>query len=160
MPMSFHWVPARNGQSAEEALNAALARFRVVSVERHFCALAPEPGWAICIEHALGGTGLKQTGGTDGAPKVDYKEILDPETFRVFAVLRDWRKEAAAKTGVPVYSIMNNEQLAEAARRRCTSLVDIESIEGVGPARAKARDAPRCRSPVLRRCLALWPPRR
>ena len=136
--MSFHWVPVRNGQCGEEALNAALARLRVVSVERHFCAVPPEPGWAICIERALGSTGLKQTGGTEGTAKVDYKEILDPETFRVFAVLRDWRKEAAAKTGVPVYSIMNNEQLAEAARRRCASLADIESIAGVGPARVKA----------------------
>ncbi|MEK7678474.1 MAG: HRDC domain-containing protein [Verrucomicrobiota bacterium] len=136
--MSFHWVPVRNGQSAEEALNAALARLRVASVERHFCALPPEPGWAICIEHALGDTGAKPTARTEGGPKVDYKEILDPETFRIFAALREWRKEATTKAGVPVYSIMNNEQLAEAARRRCTTLADIESIEGVGPARVKA----------------------
>ncbi len=138
MAMSFFWIPVRNGQSAQQELNLALARLRVASVERHFCVLPPEPGWAICSEHALGDTSAKSTARAENGPKVDYKEILDPETFGVFAALREWRKEATVEAGVPIYAIMNNEQLAEAARRRCKSLADLESIEGVGPARMKA----------------------
>ena len=76
-----------------------------------------------------------------GAKTVDYREVLDPETFAVFAALRELRKKIAAEEGVPIYAIMTNEQLAAVAQRRCQSLSDLESLEGLGPARA-ANTAP------------------
>ena len=38
--------------------------------------------------------------------------MLKPEEFEVFSRLREWRKAAAEKEGVPVYTVLTNEQLA------------------------------------------------
>lgn len=67
--------------------------------------------------------------------KVDYKAVLDGETFRIFAALRNWRKEAAGVQGVPIYTVATNEQLAEVARQRVTTKAGLETIEGFGAAR-------------------------
>ncbi|MEK7677766.1 MAG: HRDC domain-containing protein [Verrucomicrobiota bacterium] len=134
--MAFHWIPARHGQSAQAELNAALHSLRVVSVEKHFCPHPPDPGWAVCVEYVDSVSGTATTR-PSGAKTVDYREVLDPETFAVFAALRELRKKIAAEEGVPIYAIMTNEQLAAVAQRRCQSLSDLESLEGLGPARAR-----------------------
>ena len=45
-------------------------------------------------------------------PEVDYREVLKPEEFEMFSRLREWRKALAEKEGVPVYTLLTNEQLA------------------------------------------------
>jgi superfamily II DNA helicase RecQ len=68
---------------------------------------------------------------------VDYKQILSPEDFAVFVKLRQWRKTAAEKEGIPVYTIFTNEQLAEIARLRVGSKTELGRIEGIGEGRLK-----------------------
>ncbi len=68
-------------------------------------------------------------------PKVDYKSVLSPDDFAVFARLRDWRKGAAAEEGAPVYTIFTNEQLARIVQNRARSLDDLGKIEGIGASR-------------------------
>lgn len=136
MPFSFHWIPARNSQSATEALNEELRTIRVLSVERQLCAAGVEPGWAICIEY-VEGRGSPSRNKQDDDKRIDYRNVLDPDTFRVFAALRSWRKEVGDREKVPVYTILTNEQLAEIARRRCSSLTELEAVEGIGAARIK-----------------------
>jgi hypothetical protein len=121
----FHWIPARNGQQAQADLNANLRTLRVLSVEKHFCPLAPDPGWAVCVEYLEAGAG-DMAAGVAGAKRVDYREVLDPETFAIFAALRRLRKEIATQEGVPIYTIMTNEQLASVARKRFASGPRIE----------------------------------
>ena len=81
------------------------------------------------------------TGGPDygspgrGARKVDYKELLTPEQFAVFARLRDLRKELATRDAVPVYNVFTNEQLAEIVKRDCATLAQMQEIAGIGEAR-------------------------
>lgn len=135
MAMSFYWIPVKNGEAAEEEMNRCLRTLSVASVERHFSPGLPEPGWAVCIEHATRNEAGKP--GVKALPKVDYKEILDEETFRIYAALRDWRKQAADAEKRAVYTVLSNEQLAEAARQRCASLADFEKIEGVGEAKSR-----------------------
>ncbi len=67
--------------------------------------------------------------------KVDYKEVLSPEEFAVFARLRDVRKEIAQVEAVPVYTIFTNEQLAQMVQTRATTKAALEKIAGVGDAR-------------------------
>lgn len=125
-----------NGRDFENALNELIRSLRVVSVQRHFCSTTPEPGWAVCVEYvdARAASGRSKD---DDDKRVDYREILDPETFKVFSLLRGWRKEIADKESVPVYTILSNEQLAEVARKRCSNLKDLEAIDGIGAAKIK-----------------------
>ena len=66
---------------------------------------------------------------------VDYKEVLSPEDFVIFARLRETRKELAKTEQVPAYAIFTNEQLAEMARVRPVSKNGLAKIVGVGESR-------------------------
>src|SRR5262249_19764687 len=67
--------------------------------------------------------------------KVDYKEVLSPEEFTVFAKLRELRKEIAHAEAVPVYTIFTNEQLAQMVKARAATKEDLAKIAGLGDAR-------------------------
>ena len=69
--------------------------------------------------------------------KVDYRDLLSPEDFAVYAKLRDLRKEIAQRETVPVYTVFTNAQLAQMVQRRVTSRADLAEIEGVGEARVE-----------------------
>jgi len=68
---------------------------------------------------------------------VDYKDVLSPEDFAVFAKLREWRKKTADAEAVPVYTIFNNEQLAKIVEKKIITKKALQEIEGVGEARVK-----------------------
>lgn len=67
--------------------------------------------------------------------RVDYKEILSPEDFELFAKLRELRKELAAEEAVPVYAVCTNEQLAEIAKQKPETVADLKKIDGLGKAK-------------------------
>jgi superfamily II DNA helicase RecQ len=69
--------------------------------------------------------------------RVDYREVLSDGEFRVFAHLRDLRKEIANKEAVPVYAVFTNEQLAEMARRLPRSKAALAQINGIGDAKTQ-----------------------
>jgi superfamily II DNA helicase RecQ len=60
---------------------------------------------------------------------------LSQEDFAVFAKLRDLRKEVAQETGVPVYTIFTNEQLAQMVQKKARTKPDLEAITHVGDGR-------------------------
>ena len=63
-----------------------------------------------------------------GKNKVDYKEILTPEQFAVFARLRELRKEIASREAVPVYTIFTNEQLSQMVQASPDSMVALGNL--------------------------------
>lgn len=134
MKMSFFWIPALDSQEAAEELNAFLNSHRVVQVEKAFVGNEKGVGWSLCVQW------VEQDGGaelssTSSKKRVDYREILDEESFRIFAILRSWRKEKAASEGVPIYTIATNEQLAEVVRGRIQSKGELAKVGGFGKAR-------------------------
>jgi DNA helicase II / ATP-dependent DNA helicase PcrA len=50
-----------------------------------------------------------------------------------FEALRRWRRERAARDGVPAYVVFHDATLAAIASRRPRSLTDLRAISGVGP---------------------------
>lgn len=142
----FFAVPALNTGQAEAEVNEFCRSQRVVSVERHFVADGANSFWAICVVVAPGPGPLpdafksperRPSGRGDSGARVDYKQVLSEAEFKVFAVLRVWRKATAERDGLPVYAVFTNEQLAEVARMRPDSLSSLGSIDGIGPARVE-----------------------
>jgi superfamily II DNA helicase RecQ len=146
--MEYHFfaIPALDPRPAQDELNRVCSGRRVVSVDRQFVAAGAESFWAVCVSIAPGDGPLpdelkvpeRRSGarGNGAAPtRVDYKEVLSETDFAVFAELRTWRKEAAERDGVPVYSVFTNEQLAAMVRRRPDTLTALGEIEGIGPSR-------------------------
>ena len=116
-------------------MNAFLRGPRVLAVKKEFVADGENSFWTFCVEYLDGaGAGAMLPG---GRPKVDYKEVLKPEEFEVFSRLRDWRKSVAEKEGVPVYTVLTNEQLAQMVQKQVKSKAGLKEIEGVGDARVE-----------------------
>ncbi len=135
MQLKLFVAPVQDFAGTEAEMNAFLRSRRVLSVRKEFVADGSDSFWAFCVEH------LDQdlAGVSSGVrpPRVDYREVLEPQEFEVFSRLRDWRKKTAEQEGVPVYSVMTNEQLAQAVQRKVSTRAGLKEIEGVGEARIK-----------------------
>jgi len=128
-------IPATGSPDLEEELNLFLRSHRIVSTQK---TLQPVDGvlrWCFCVEYLDGAkvsSNAKPSGRTE---RIDYKEVLPPEDFALFARLREVRKELAAVDAIPVYTVCTNEQLAEMASKRPGSLTALKVIEGLGEAK-------------------------
>jgi superfamily II DNA helicase RecQ len=139
--LHFFSIPALAPMAAQNALNQFLTQHRVVALEKQWLSAGADSHWAVCVTVALGQDALPSVlklpsskGGR--VDKVDYREVLNPDDFGVFAVLRALRQSMAAQEGVPPYALFTNEQLAAMARQRPADAAALRSIDGVGEARA------------------------
>ena len=132
----FFVVPVKDITAAESDLNRFLRSARILTVHRDFVSQGDNSFWGVAVEYLSNGS---QTAGSSDAAsrktRVDYKAVLPPEDFALFAQLREWRKAIAEKEGVPVYTIFTNDQLAAMVTKKITSLADLGGIDGVGDAR-------------------------
>ena len=102
-------------------------------MERTFCPVPVSQLRTVFLYHLA--EGLRSQRAFGSRAKVDYKEVLKPEEFAVFARLRELRKEMAQAEAVPVYTIFTNEQPAQMVRSRATTKAALEKVAGVGDAR-------------------------
>ncbi len=129
MRVKFFAIPALDPSDAEVELNHFLAQHRVLSIDREIVTQRAGTFWAVsvtCLERSAPGSSAKKS-------RVDYKEVLSPEDFEVYAKLRELRKEVAEREGVPPYTVFNNAQLAEMVEKRMRSNEELAQISGVGP---------------------------
>ena len=134
MAFRFFTVPIQNAEQAEAELNGFLRSHKVLSIDRRWVEQGSTSFWTFCVDYLDGQ--VTGSGGDRGARgKVDYKEVLRPDEFTVFAKLREVRKEIAQAEAVPVYTIFTNEQLAEMVKARAAAKGDLEKIAGLGDAR-------------------------
>ena len=133
MKTLFFQIPCAGGSAQAEELNRVLASERIVFTDRRFVADGANSFWAICI--GVEGRAAFAKGGGKPAEKVDYRDILSPEDFAIYARLRDLRKQVAQRDGVPPYAVFTNDQLAAIVQQKASSKAAIGNIEGVGPAR-------------------------
>lgn len=139
MQMSFYAIPARGDAELQEDLNRFLRSHRVLTVHREFVPQGENSFWALAVEYLEGPAPSGPAGvadGRSGKQRVDYKELLSPADFALFAKLRDWRKIAAEAEGIPVYAVLTNEQLAAIATKRPLTAAQLREIEGIGEAKA------------------------
>ncbi len=136
MSYAFFHIRAVDPRADTERLNAFLASHVVLQVERQFVADGGNSFWSICISTAE----VEAVGETKGAkPRnrkgVDYREVLSPAHFAIYARLRTLRNGMAEEQGTPPYAIFTNEQLATMARLETIDHAALAAIEGVGEKR-------------------------
>ena len=127
-------VPTRGCEETEQALNSFLANHRVLSVCREFVNIGENSHWCFCVDYLEGGITSSKIKSSRRST-IDYRELLSPGEFALFAKLRDLRKEIGQSEGVPVYTIFTNAQLAQIVQSRATSNAELQTIEGLGDAR-------------------------
>jgi len=130
---SFFISPFSEKSVAEE-LNAFLRSHRIVNVEKRLIDGERGTGWVFLIEY--GNDGSKNTSGAS-SQRIDYREVFNPVEYALFDKLRNLRKDAADKSGIPVYAVFTNEQLASMVKKPPKTAKDLLSINGVGESRIK-----------------------
>src|ERR1039458_3068660 len=135
MQLKLFILPVKNLAAAEGEMNGFLRAHRVLAVKKEFVPDGENSFWTFCVEYLDSTAGAASWPGK--GPKVDYKEVLKPEEFEVFSRLREWRKAAAEKEGVPVYTVLTNEQLAQMVQKKVNSKAGLKEIEGIGDARVE-----------------------
>ncbi|MEM7385131.1 MAG: HRDC domain-containing protein [Verrucomicrobiota bacterium] len=132
MRMAFFWIPAADSAEASRALNTFLAGHSISKIERHYD--PAEHGWSICIDY-LEASAAAPEPASNRSNRIDYREVLEPAVFEVFASLRNWRKAQAETQKVPVYNVASNEQLAAIAKAMPSSLSALAQMPGFGKGR-------------------------
>jgi superfamily II DNA helicase RecQ len=138
MSTQFKLFTLSISQAVEEeaSLNLFLRQNRVLTVHREFVQDKHNSHWSLLVEYLSdNGDSLQTQGKEAGKSRIDYKEVLSPQDFAVFVKLRDWRKQQAEQSAVPVYTIFTNQQLANMVTLRVTSKTRLRDIDGVGDAR-------------------------
>ncbi len=138
MAYRFFVIPIRDDGSAAAELNGFVRSHKILAVDRRWVDAGSESYWSFCVDYLEhGGAKSAQHAVRDGSgrPKVDYRDVLAPEDFTVFAKLRQVRKDIAQADSVPVYTVFTNEQLAQIVQTRASTKAALEKIAGVGDAR-------------------------
>lgn len=134
MQIEFFIIPVHGSEDETQRLNALLNSVRVLSVDREFVADGSNSFWSICVQHQ---PPSQRAAAVSKKPPVDYRDVLPPEEFAVFAQLRDLRKHIASEETIPTYSVFTNEQLAQMVQRRVRSVSGLKEIDGIGDARVE-----------------------
>ncbi len=138
LQLKFFIVPISAIQEAEAEINRFLKSVRVVNIQREFVAQADSSFWSLAVEYLTSADGSASTGDAKSKKsRIDYKQLLSPEAFGLFAKLREWRKQKASEEAVPVYTIFTNEQLARIAEQRIATKTALQEIDGIGEGRIK-----------------------
>ena len=120
------------GEEEQEALNRFLRSHKILEVDRQMVVLRDSAYWSFAVSY-LEGSSNDTAKSRNRSSRVDYKNILDTDSFKRFNAYRSIRKEAAQKEGVPVYAIFTNSELAEIAKLGPTiTLNDLLNIPGIG----------------------------
>lgn len=135
MSLTFFTIPVAATSEPEAELNQFLNQNKIVSVEKNFVADGGNSFWAICVCSVPDMGSLAKSGTNKKRKSIDYREVLPPEEFAVFAELRKLRKQVSDAEGIPAYAVFTNAQLAKIVTDNIQHKTDLAAIEGVGQAR-------------------------
>ena len=121
-------------KTVTDELNAFLRSHRIVNVEKRLVDGERGTGWVFLVEY--GSTENKNSTNTS-SQRVDYREVLNPVEYALFDKLRNLRKEIAEKSGIPVYAVFTNDQLAGMVKKPPKTTKDLYLISGIGESRVK-----------------------
>jgi len=84
------------GEAMNEEMNVFLRSKRIIEIEDHIVQDGQSTFWSFAIKYLEDVTIAERD-----KPKVDYRQVLDEETFKRFSALREIRKQVAKDDAVP-----------------------------------------------------------
>ena len=136
MQLKVFSVAALGGDAQLDEVNAFLRGHRVVSVDRQLVVQDGVAWWTFCVTW-LQGVSPQPSEPQRKAPKVDYRETLEPEVFAVFSQLRAARRTLAEADAVPAYAVFTDVELAQIASLPQIDEKGLLSLEGIGSKRVE-----------------------
>lgn len=135
MQIQIFKISLEDGEGLEE-MNVFLRSHRILEVQQEFVGGQFGGYWSFCIRFVQS-SGKKGKWSNAKKGRIDYREVLDEATFKVFSVLRVCRKAIAEASNVPVYAVFTNAELAEMAKLEELTVEKLQKIEGIGTKRAE-----------------------
>jgi len=127
MQIKIFTVPIIGGERLNEEMNSFLRSKKVLQIEKEFLDSSSSPAWSFCITY-LEESFTKSKGRT----KIDYKEVLDANSFDRFSQMRVIRKKMAQDEAIPAYAIFTDAELAALAKIEEISVAKMKKIKGIG----------------------------
>lgn len=121
MQVKLFTIPIPGGEALTEDMNVFLRSRKVLEMTEQIVG----NHWCFCIKY------LDDTAPND-RQKIDYREVLDPESFQRFSRMREVRKALADAESVKPYVIFTDAELAELAKMEEVSLTSMQSVKGIG----------------------------
>lgn len=113
-----------------DKLNKFLNCNKIIDIEKHCCETNNGILWTFCVQY-INSTNLPQKT-TIKPEKIDYKNVLNEDQFKIFLQLRTIRKALADQEAVPAYAIFTDAELAEISKLTEINEQKMKSINGIG----------------------------
>jgi ATP-dependent DNA helicase RecQ len=126
--ITLSYDPALDGFS-DEALRRALAECDVLSMREYFYEVGGLPRLTLVLETQPRNAGVRP-GNRPRGP--DQLERLPDDRKKLYLDMKRWRNETADKEGMPPFTILRNELLAEIVLSAPQSKAALREIKGVG----------------------------
>jgi len=130
MQIRIYSIPIEGGDSILDDMNGFLRSHKVIEIRKEFSTGSNGTCWTFCITYLLNGSTVLER-----KEKIDYKQVLDENTFSRFSSLRAIRKQLAEQDAVPAYSVFTDAELAEFAKMNPLTISSMKKVDGVGSKR-------------------------
>ncbi len=128
MQIKLFTIPIDDSGAALDEMNRFLKGNKILEVQNQLISNENGAYWCFCVRYIEKGFSQAIYSKT----KVDYKQILDEETFQKFSRLRAIRKKVAADEGVPAFAVFTDEELAGLAKLETITQKTMLSVKGIG----------------------------
>lgn len=128
MQIKIFSIPIIGGEKLNDDLNVFLRSKKILDIESHLVTLQQNAFWTFkvkYIDEAVGSTSNEKV-------KIDYKEVLDEESFKRFAKMREVRKALSQAENIPAYAILTDEQMAGLSKIEDLTMGKMKTVKGIG----------------------------
>ena len=130
MQINVFTIPICDPENVEKELNVFMRGNRVLDVVCKFVDDGANSRWSVLVKTL--GAETKSGASNSRRNRVDYKDILDEESFSRFCALRKARKAVADAEGVPAFALFTDKHMAGLSRISHLTLESMKTEEGIG----------------------------
>ena len=132
MQFKFFIIPVTDNGESQKELNSFLRSHRILEETHELIAGKNGSSWHFCIKYLNNVSPLRTTSQKNLKVKIDYKEVLDEKTFKIFSKLREFRKIIANDEAIPAFAVFTDKELSEVAKLKEMTEINIKKIKGIG----------------------------
>lgn len=128
MQIKIFSIPIIGGEKLNDDMNVFLRSKKILDIESNLVTLQQNAFWTFkvkYIDEAVGSMSNEKV-------KIDYKEVLDEESFKRFAKMREARKALSQAENIPAYAILTDEQMAGLAKLEDLTMGKMKTVKGIG----------------------------
>ncbi len=127
MQIKIYTIPILGGEQINDEMNRFLSGNKILQTKSHLVSNREGSFWCFCIKYLS-----NNLPHSTSKKKIDYRQVLDPESFQRFSSMRGIRKKLAKEEGVPAYAVFTDAELAELARFEFPTLDAMKEVKGIG----------------------------